>query len=300
MSTSTVPVKTAAEAALARADQPPDEPSDEELVIRARFVSSIRSGPKAEISGVYYCGQFMSLEAALAAEKADFLARAREALRKRREAEEQARAAALERQRQKAVFEADAAEARAQARLAEALTIYQHTLGELAEVNAQIDATRKEHTRASHDNRVPVDRLAADLGKLSGLIGALQIRASQLDETAKHQLEPLRECYRTAKAEFVFLHQKEREVHLKRAMRRLEEHFVLSESWKHDFAERAKDLLNLDTASGYSGHRYSWPYETITQRPLSSDQLIDAAKQLAVRFRAFQKTQQLYSSYVKS
>ena len=141
MSTSTVPVKTAAEAALARADQPPDEPSDEELVIRARFVSSIRSGPKAEISGVYYCGQFMSLEAALAAEKVDFLARAREALRKRREAEEQARAAALERQRQKAVFEADAAEARAQARLAEALTIYQHTLGELAEVNAQIDAT---------------------------------------------------------------------------------------------------------------------------------------------------------------
>ena len=216
MSTSTVPVKTAAEAALARADQPPDEPSDEELVIRARFVSSIRSGPKAEISGVYYCGQFMSLEAALAAEKVDFLARAREALRKRREAEEQARAAALERQRQKAVFEADAAEARAQARLAEALTIYQHTLGELAEVNAQIDATRKEHTRASHDNRVPVDRLAADLGKLSDLIGALQIRASQLDETAKHQLELLRECYRTAKAEFVFLHQKEREVHLKR------------------------------------------------------------------------------------
>jgi hypothetical protein len=300
MSTPTVPVKTAAEAALARADQPLDGPTDEELLIRARFVSSILSSPSAEISGVYYGGQHMSFEAARAAEKADFLARAREALRKSREAEEQARAAALERQRQKAVFEADAAEARAHTRLAEALTVYQHTLGDLTELNAQIGATKKEHAQASHDNRLPVDKLAANLGKLSDLIAALQIRASQLDETAKEQLELLRECYRTAQAEFAFLHQREREVHLKRAMRRLEEHFVLSESSKRDIAERANDLLNLDSAIGYSGHRYDWPHETIMQQPLSSDHLIDAAKRLAIRFQAFQKTQQLYSSYVKS
>jgi hypothetical protein len=59
-----------------------------------------------------------------------------------------------------------------------------------------------------------------------------------------------------------FLHQKERKVHLERAIRQLEAHFVLSESSKQEIAERASDLLNLDTASGYSGHRYDWPHET--------------------------------------
>jgi predicted nucleotide-binding protein len=138
----------------------------------------------AEVSGVYWCGKYMSLTDALQAEKDDFLRQARAALKRKQEAEAQAAAAAAERERQQQEFEQNAARGHYRKELALALTQYQKKLAIVSETEQAVAAARAERSKLECDVTTSVEKLQGLLARNADLLAVLTTRLTAHQDKA--------------------------------------------------------------------------------------------------------------------